>query len=95
MINNIQKGDLVAYSGYLGKLYVGLYVGEGASVQFWPLTQRTLDRIADKKKPYVEYITGSYTSQRMVKVTPDVLDSEELKVYKEIKGIKDEVTNGS
>lgn len=54
---------------------------------------QALARIAAKKKPYVEYITGSYTSQRMVKVTPDVLDPEELRVYKEIKGIKDEVTN--
>lgn len=97
--NNYQKGDLVAWSSSNGSLhagiYAGIYAGTGASYHFWPLHQGTLDRLAKKKKPLVDYITGSYTAQRIVKITPDVLEPEELRVYKEIKGIKDEVTNGS
>lgn len=86
MIKTIQKGDLVAYSGYAGKLHVGIFTGGDNAYHFWPLRQRTLDRLAEGKKPYVEYITGSNCIERVVRVTPDVLEPEELKIYKKIKG---------
>ena len=93
MLNNYQKGDLVVWSSTNGTLTPGIYMGTGASIQFWPLTQRTLDRLAEKKKPRVDYIMGSYCGVRVVKITPDVLEPEELRVYNEIKGIKNETTN--
>lgn len=95
MLNNYQKGDLVAWSSSNGTLRPGIYVGTGSTYHFWSLTQFTLKRLAEDKKPLVDYITGSYPHVRIVKISPDVLEPEELRVYKEIKGIKDEVTNGS
>ncbi len=86
MIGTLNKGDLCAYSGYLGKLYIGLFAGEGSnSLQFFRLTQSTIDRIKEGKKPYVEYISGQHVWERVVKVTEDVLDPESLSFFKIIK----------
>jgi hypothetical protein len=89
MIQTIQKGDLVAYSEYLGMLKVGVYAGKShTALHFWPLHQSSIDRINEGKKPYVRYIAGEYQDRRVVKVTPDVLEPEELKIYKILKGEK-------
>lgn len=82
----LNKGDLCAYSGYLGKLYVGLFAGEGSSsLQFAPLNQQTVDRLKEGKKPYIAYISGTYVWKRVVKITEDVLDKESLSFFKIIK----------
>lgn len=88
MIAQVQKGDLVVWSATNGRLHAALYMGSGGTYHFWPLNQTTLNRLAEKKKPYVDYISGSYTHVRVAKITPECLDAEELRVYKEIKGIK-------
>ena len=87
MIQTIQKGDLVAYSEYLGMLEVGIFAGKShTSLHFWPLKQSSVDRMDEGKKPYVKYIAGGHQDRRVVKVTTDVLEPEELEIYKKLKG---------
>lgn len=87
ILRDYQKGDLVAWSASNGVMYPGIYMGNGISHHhFWPLTT-TLQRLALKKKPLVDYITGIYAHKRIIRINPDVLEPEQLRIYKEIKGI--------
>lgn len=88
ILQNYQKGDLVAWSAHNGALIAGIYAGTSRTGHhFWPLAGHTLDRLEKGKKPYVDYITGYMKDRRIVKISPDVLDEAELKIYNKIKGI--------
>lgn len=82
----LKKGDLCAFSGYLGKLYTGIFWGTGrGTFQFVGLSKIRLEMVQAGKKPYVDYIGGQNLSGRVVKIDPSVLPVDELEVYNEMK----------
>lgn len=86
MTAKLEKGKLYAYSGYLGKIYPGIFVKDtGNSYQFIDISQRTLTALQEKRKPYVSYITGNNVEYRVVEIDPSVLDKGEQEIYNLIK----------
>ena len=83
---NLKKGELYAFSVYGGRLQAGLYWGEGeaGNPQFCPLTENSLQRIEEGKKPYIEYIGGSNIDSRIVQIAPHSLDPDQLDYYNKI-----------
>lgn len=82
----LKKGDLCAYSGYLGKLYTGIFWGTGqGTFQFVGLRKSGLEMVQAGKKPYVDYIGGQNLTGRVVKIDSSVLPADELAIYNEMK----------
>jgi hypothetical protein len=88
--SNFKKGDLVVYSGYLGKLYPSIFWGTGqGTLQFTPLNYWSLKCIKEGKKPGINYIYGSNLYERVVKIQPTELEAEKLEWYNKIKNYID------
>lgn len=82
----LKRGDLCVFSGYMGKLYAGVFWGEGnGTLQFAHLTDNTLKCIQAGKKPYIDYIGGTVVDKRVALLDPTALDKEEADIYNEIK----------
>jgi hypothetical protein len=83
---NFQRGDLVVYSGYLGRLYPSIFWGTGqGTLQFIALNEWSFNNLGSKKKPNVDYIYGSDPYARVVKIQPTELEAEKLEWYNKIK----------
>lgn len=88
--SNFQRGDLVVYSGYLGKLYPCIFWGTGqGTLQFIGLSEWSFKHLGSRKKPYVNYIHGSNIYERVVKIQPTELEAEKLEWYNKIKNYID------
>jgi len=82
----LKRGDLCAFSGYLGKIYVGLFWGTGeGTLQFVMLTNFNAEQIKYGKKPPIDYIGGNVVGERVVFLDPRSLEKEETDIYNEIK----------
>jgi len=83
---NLVAGDLVL-------LMQGNYVNPavfvkdvvGNTVHTYSLNQWTVERIRDYRTPYCNYITGSSTGERVIKIDISVLDTLQKEWYTEIK----------
>jgi len=83
---DLKKGDLCIFSGYLGKLYAGVFWGLGSGTfQFINLNQRTIEDLKVKNKPRVEYIGGAHSLRRVARLNPIELSQEEQINYSIIK----------
>ena len=86
IITTPKRGELYAFSGYMGKLYAGVYRGEGSGTfQFIRIEEVNVERMKEGKKPYVDYIGGSVMAKRIVRVDERVLSLEDQKITREIK----------
>lgn len=92
--HNFKKGDLVVYSGYLGRLYPAIFLGTGqGTLQFTPLNEWSLKCIKEGKKPGINYIYGLNLYERVVKIHPTELGVEKLELYNKIQKLYDSRNN--
>ena len=83
----LKKGDLLLVHGY-GGLHVGIFAGFGRGTLQYYTPQGIISRFQYKKpgeqvKFWKTYIYGSNTSDRAARITPEILNSQDLNNYLE------------
>ena len=89
IINKLKPGDLIAVA-YRNCTYPAIYhKNTGVSVQYFELRKWRLKVFKEKgvSESGYEYISAFYNNYRVVKITEDSLNDEDLAIYKEMKAI--------
>lgn len=92
---DLKRGDLCVFSSSSGVLIPGIFWGKGdaGNLQYAPLSDSTLDRLSEKKKPYVSYISGYHMEMRVAKISETSLTGTDLAIYQQIKQFFNENSN--
>ena len=83
---NLEEGDLVllVQSGHVYPVVFGKDTGYG-TVHTYFLNKWSVERLKDGKQPYCNYITGSYTNERVIRIPDSTLSPDDKLIYDEIK----------